>query len=194
MCKACIKQLIPNIGNWSNMCSSKSSRRLMFHEWMVFTNCTSLFSRSNRVNIIELTLVRVFFHSCREVLSSSPLVLELNYADYLSPPPPLVLSSQVFFFFSTSARTEIHRQSSSPLLLLQWNCVDSSLLLCSLLELNCVIHDCIWIPSLSSKCLFSKPVHYYLEKNACGLSLMLLSMWQPLSVLLFIVGSSFILC
>jgi hypothetical protein len=42
-----------------------------------------------------------------------------------------------------------------------------------LLELNCVIHGCIWIPSLSSKCLFSKPVHYYLEKNACGLSLTL---------------------
>jgi hypothetical protein len=74
--------------------------------------------------------------------------------------------------------------------LLEWNCVDSSLLLCSLLELNCVIHGCIWIPSLSSKCLFSKPVHYYLEKNACGLSLMLLNMWQPLSVLLCVVGSS----
>lgn len=95
-----------------------------------------------------------------EVLSSSPLVLELNYADYLSPPLPLVLNSQVFFFFSTSVGTEIHRQSSSPLLLLEWNCADSSLLLCSLLEVNCVIHGCIWIPSLSSKCLFSKPVHY----------------------------------
>lgn len=99
-----------------------------------------------------------------------------------------------FFFFSTSAGTEIHRQSSSPLLLLEWNCVDSSLLLCSLLELNCVIHGCIWIPSLLSKCLLSKPVHYYLEKNACGLSLMLLNMWQPLSVLLCVVGSSLILC
>ncbi len=124
------------------------------------------------------------------VIFSAGAGIELCRLSFSSTTTGFDFSSFFFFFFSTSAGTEIHRQSSSPLLLLEWNCVDSSLLLCSLLELNCVIHGCIWIPSLSSKCLFSKPVHYYLEKNACGLSLMLLNMWQPLSVLLCVVGSS----
>lgn len=118
------------------------------------------FSATAGIELCSLSSSPLLLELCCEVLSSfsAGAGIELCRLSFSSTTTGFEFSS-FFLFFSTSAGTEIHRQSSSPLLLLEWNCVDSSLCLCSLLELICVIHGCIWIPSLSSKCLFSKPVH-----------------------------------